>query len=68
MVGALSCDEKTRQIAALSWFGLRYDEIFYMQAAILRTIDVSPAFMEYGLAIKIAAWAHANREPNKQED
>ncbi len=24
--------------------------------------------MEYGLAKKIAAWAHANREPNKQED
>jgi hypothetical protein len=29
--------------------------IFYMQAAIQRTIDVSPAFMEYGLAKKIAA-------------
>ncbi len=25
-------------------------------------------FMEYGLAKKIAAWAHANRDPNKQED
>ncbi len=24
--------------------------------------------MEYGLAKKIATWAHANREPNKQED
>jgi hypothetical protein len=24
--------------------------------------------MEYGLAKKIAAWAHANRDPNKQED
>jgi hypothetical protein len=24
--------------------------------------------MEYGLAKKIAAWAHTNREPNKQED
>ncbi len=24
--------------------------------------------MEFGLAKKIAAWAHANREPNKQED
>ena len=23
--------------------------------------------MEYGFAKKIAAWAHANREPNKQE-
>ncbi len=27
-----------------------------------------PHFMEYGLAKKIAAWAHANRKPNKQED
>jgi hypothetical protein len=24
--------------------------------------------MEHGFAKKIAAWAHANREPNKQED
>ncbi len=24
--------------------------------------------MEYGLVKKIAAWAYANREPNKQED
>jgi hypothetical protein len=24
--------------------------------------------MEYGLEKKIAAWAHANREPNKKED
>jgi hypothetical protein len=39
-----------------------------MQAAIQRTIDASPAFMEYGLEKKIAAWAHANHEPNKQED
>ena len=40
---------------------------FYLRAAIQRTIDASPAFMEYGLAKKIAAWAHTNREPNKQE-
>jgi hypothetical protein len=39
-----------------------------MQAATQRTIDASPAFMEYGLAKKITAWAHANRDPNKQED
>ncbi len=39
-----------------------------MQAAIQRTIDASPPFMEFGLAKKIAAWAHENREPNKQED
>jgi hypothetical protein len=42
--------------------------IFYLRAEIQRTIDVSPAFMEYGLMKKIAAWAHATREPNKQED
>jgi hypothetical protein len=47
---------------------LQNDGIFYLRAAIHRTIDVSPAFMEYGLAKKIAAWAHTNREPNKQED
>jgi hypothetical protein len=52
---ALSFDEKIRQSAALFWFGLRNDGIFYMQDAIQRTIDVSPAFMEYGLAKKIAA-------------
>jgi hypothetical protein len=28
---------------------------FFTEAAIQRTIDVSPAFMEYGLAKKIAA-------------
>ncbi len=46
--------EKIRQSAALFWFGLRNDGIFYLRA-IQRTIDVSPAFMEYGLAKKIAA-------------
>jgi hypothetical protein len=51
----LSFDEKIRQSAALFWFGLRNDGIFYMRAAIQRTIDVSPAFMEYGLAKKIAS-------------
>jgi hypothetical protein len=44
-----------RQNAALFWFGLRNDEIFYLRAAIQRTIDASPAFMEFGLAKKIAA-------------
>jgi hypothetical protein len=55
LAGALSFDEKIRQSAALFWFRLRNDEVFYMQAAIQRTIDVSPAFMEYGLAKKITA-------------
>ncbi len=58
--------EKIRQSAALFWFGLQNDGIIYLRAAIQRTIDVSPAFMEYGLAKKIAAWAHANREPPEQ--
>jgi hypothetical protein len=55
LAGALSFDEKIRKSAALFWFGLRNDEILYLQAAIQRTIDASPAFMEYGLAKKIAA-------------
>jgi hypothetical protein len=55
LAGALSFDEKISQSAALFWFGLRNDGIFYMQAASQRTIDAAPAFMEYGLAKKIAA-------------
>jgi hypothetical protein len=54
LAGALSFDEKIRQSAALFWFGLLYDEFFYLRATIQRTIDASPAFMEYGLAKKIA--------------
>jgi hypothetical protein len=52
---ALLFDEKFRQSAALFWLGLQNDGISYLRAAIQRTIDVSPAFMEYGLAKKIAA-------------
>jgi hypothetical protein len=55
LAGALSFDEKIRLSAALFWFGLRNDENFYLQAAIQRTIDASPAFMKYGLAKKITA-------------
>jgi hypothetical protein len=55
LAGALSFDEKIRQSSPLFWFGLRNDKFFYLRAAIQRTIDVSPAFMEYGLAKKIAA-------------
>jgi hypothetical protein len=54
LAGALLFDEKIRQSAALFWFGLRNDEVLHSQAAIQRTIDVFPAFMEYGLAKKIA--------------
>jgi hypothetical protein len=55
LAGALSFDEKIRQNVALFWFGLRNYDIFYLQAAIQRTIDASPAFIEFGLAKKIAA-------------
>jgi hypothetical protein len=55
LAGALLFDEKTRQSFALFWFGLRNDEVLHSQAAIQRTIDVTPAFMEYGLVNKITA-------------
>jgi hypothetical protein len=51
--GPLLFDEKIRQNAALFWFGLRDVVILYSRAVIQRTIDVSPAFLEYGLAEKI---------------
>jgi hypothetical protein len=68
LAGALILDEKIHQSPALFWFGLRNDEVLHSQAATQRTIDIFRAFMEYGLAKKITAWAHASREPNKQED
>ncbi len=68
MAGALLFDEKIHQSAPLFRLGLRNDGIPYQQAAIQRSIDASPAFMEYSLEKKIAACAPANREPNKQED
>jgi hypothetical protein len=55
LAGALSFDEKIRQSAALFWFGLQNDEIFYLRAEVQIKIDASPAFMEYGLAKKITA-------------
>jgi hypothetical protein len=55
LAGALLLDEKIHQSAALFWFGLRNDEVLHSQAATQRTIDVSPAFMEYCLAKKITA-------------
>jgi hypothetical protein len=53
LAGALLFDEKIRQNAALFWFGLRDVGILYSQAAIQRTIDVSPAFLEHSSAKKI---------------
>jgi hypothetical protein len=52
LAGALSFDEKIRQSAALFWFGLRNDEIFYLRTVIQRTIVASPAVMEYDLVKK----------------
>jgi hypothetical protein len=46
LASALLFDEKIHQSGALFWFGLWNDEILYLQAAIQRTIDTSPAFME----------------------
>jgi hypothetical protein len=43
LAGAISIDKKICQSAALFWFGLRNDGIFYLGAAIQRTIDISPA-------------------------
>jgi hypothetical protein len=55
LAGALLFDEKICQRVTLFWFGLRNDEILYLQAATQRTIDASPALMEYGLVKKIPA-------------
>jgi hypothetical protein len=54
LAGALLFEAKIRQSAALFWFGLRDVEILYSGAVIQRTIDVSSAFLEHGLAEKIA--------------
>jgi hypothetical protein len=53
LAGALLSDEKICQRVTLFWFGLRNDEILYLQAATQRAIDASPAIMEYG-SVKIA--------------
>jgi hypothetical protein len=55
LAGALLFDEKIHQSGALFWFGLRNDVNLYLRAAIQRTINASPAFMEYGSAKKITA-------------
>jgi hypothetical protein len=68
LAGALLFDEKIRQSAALFWFGVRdvgYLQIFYSGAVIQRTIVDSPAFLETGLAEKIAVCAHTIRLPKK---
>jgi hypothetical protein len=54
LAGSLLFDEKIRQRAALFWFGLRNAEVLPSQAAIQRTIEVPPEFLEYGSQKKIA--------------
>jgi hypothetical protein len=49
----------------LCWFGLQDVGIIHSQAIIQRTIVVSLAFLEHGLAEKIAVCAHTNRDPKK---
>jgi hypothetical protein len=51
--GALLFDEKIRQSTAPFWFGLRDVGILNSRAVIQRTIGVSLAFLEHGLAEKI---------------
>jgi hypothetical protein len=54
LAGALLNDEKIiHQSAAIFWFGLRDVGILYSRVVILRTTDVSPAFLEHGSAEKI---------------
>jgi hypothetical protein len=65
LAAVLLFDKKICQSAALFWFGLRDVGILYSRAVIQRTIDVSPAFLEHGLAEKITVCAHANRDTNK---
>ncbi len=55
LAGALLLDEKIHQSPARFWFVLQNAVILYLRAVTQRPIDVSPAFMEYGLAKKIAA-------------
>jgi hypothetical protein len=54
LAGTLLFDEKICQRVTLFLFGLRNDEILYLQVATHRKIDISPAFMGYGLTKKIA--------------
>jgi hypothetical protein len=54
LAGTLLLDEKVTKVQL--FFGLDCGMmILHSQAATQRTIDVSPAFMEYGLAKKITA-------------
>jgi hypothetical protein len=62
LAGTHLFDEKIRQSVALFWFGLRDVGILYL---IQRPIVDFPAFLETGLAEKIAVCDHTSRNPNK---
>jgi hypothetical protein len=47
--------KKSAKVQLFFGSGCGMMKFFYLSAAIQRTIDASPAFMEYGLAKKIAA-------------
>jgi hypothetical protein len=59
--------KKSAKVQLYFGFGLQDVGILYSQAVIQSTIDVSPAFLVHGSVEKIVVWAHANRDPNKQE-
>jgi hypothetical protein len=68
---ALLCVEKIRQSDAQFLFGLwivGFLQIFYSQAVIPRTNADFPAFLETGLAEKIAVCTHTTRYSNKEDD
>jgi hypothetical protein len=68
---ALLFVEKIRQSDAQFLFGLQivgFLQIFYSQSVIPRTIADFPAFLDTGLAEKIAVCAHTTCDPNKEDD
>jgi hypothetical protein len=65
LAGARLFDEKIRQNSGLDCGMLEFLQIFFSQAIIQRSIVDFPAFLEQGLAEKIADCDHTTRDPNK---
>jgi hypothetical protein len=68
--GALLFGEKISQRDAVFRFGWRDDgifQVFYSRAILQRITVDSSAFLEPGLAEKIAVCAHTTRLPKKKE-
>jgi hypothetical protein len=68
LAGALLFDKKICQSVALFWFGcgmFEFLHIFFSQAVIQKATVDFPAFLETGLAEKIAVCDHTTRDPNK---